>query len=405
MNNRSLWRPLDAAHLGNPYPMYRELRAADPVYLAQTGEYIVSRYDDIKEILKSSVFESGNRLAWMKRGIQYMDNKEEDFRAILQAMNSFVLMLNGEQHQRIRNFVIRTWSDREVDSLIRRNATLLLDGLRGRSEIDFVTEYAQPLPVLTISSILGISVTNTQQLIDLGIAMTKALDLYLTLKDLVHLNRAAADFVSLFRDQIRYKSTHPDGGLLSRMIQYNKAEAFGLSEEELISIAIFLFTAGEETSASLISNSLHNLLIHPDQMALVREHPELTESAIEEVLRYDSVVHLLGRISQKKFNLRDKLIPTGATMTLVIASANRDESVFENADQFIITRKPNRHLSFGSGRHFCLGDWLGRSQSRIAIEAFLDRFPTIELPPQQLSWYPNIAVRRLNTLRITVRED
>ncbi len=404
MTNRSLWRPLDAANFRNPYGMYRELRTTDPVHLSQTGEYIVSRYDDVREILKSNSFESGNRLAWLKRGIEYLDNKEEDLRAIYQAMNSFILMLNGEHHQRIRNFVTRTWNDRDVDSLISEHARRLLDGLRSRTDIDFVVEYAQALPVLTISSILGVPSTDPRHLIELGTAMTKGLDLYPTLKDLVNLNRSAAEFIAIFRDQIRHKQVHPDEGLLSRMIQRNRDEDVGLSEEELISIAIFLFTAGEETTASLISNTMHTLLTHPDQMAQLRSHPEQIESAIEEVLRYDSAVHLLGRICSKETSLRNRVIPAGATITLVIASANRDENYFDKPDQFIISRKPNRHLSFGTGKHYCLGDWLGRRQSRIAIESFLQCFSNITLPEQKLSWYPNIAVRRLNSLRVALTE-
>lgn len=399
MNNHSLWRPLEPDNIGNPYRMYEQLRATDPVYLAQTREYIVTRYDDVKFILKSHSFESGNRLTWLKRGVAYFDNKDEDLRAIYQAMNSFILMLNGEQHTRIRNFVSKTWNNREVEQLVQSNVNTLLNGIRDK-EIDFVSDFAQPLPVHTISGILGIPVADTKYLIDLGVAMTRTLDLYVSLKDLVQMNKAAADFISFFREQFRMKYDRPDDGLLSRLIHRNRSENLGLSEDELISIAIFLFTAGEETSASLISNSMLNLLSHPDQLARLREDPGLTESAIEEVLRYDSIVHLLGRVSKEEVMIRDKVIPAGSTMTLVVGSANRDEEVFEHADQFIIDRKPNRHLSFGSGTHYCLGDWLGRRQSQLAIRSFLSRFPAITLPDQKLSWFRNLAVRRLNSLRI-----
>ncbi|MDQ2656349.1 MAG: cytochrome P450, partial [Bacteroidota bacterium] len=182
----------------------------------------------------------------------------------------------------------------------------------------------------------------------------------------------------------------------------NRREKLGLTDEELVSIGIFLFTAGEETSASLISNAMLNLLRHPDQLELLRAKPELIDSAIEEVLRYDSIVQLLGRVSKEEITLGGKVIPAGATMTLVIGSANRDEGVFERADEFLITRKPNRHLSFGSGVHYCLGDWLGRRQSQLAISTLLHRYAHITLPAQELTWFRNLAVRRLNALRIKV---
>jgi pimeloyl-[acyl-carrier protein] synthase len=399
MNNPLLWRPLDKDYIRDPYTMYEQLRSTDPVYLAQTKEYIITRYDDVKEILKSSSFESGNRLSWLKRGVAYFDNKDEDLRAIYQAMNSFILMLNNEHHLRIRNFVAKAWNNREVDGIIRENTGMLLKEMKGK-DLDFVSAYAQPLPVYTISRILGIPVADCQHLIQLGVAMTKTLDLYISLKDLVLMNRAAADFISFFQEQIKIKYDRPDEGLLSRMIQKNRTENHGLSEEELVSIAIFLFTAGEETSASLISNTMLNLLKHPDQLAQLRQQPDLIELAIEEVLRYDSIVQLLGRVAKEEVTIRGKVIPADATVTLVVASANRDENTFQQADQFIISRNPNRHLSFGSGVHYCLGDWLGRRQSQLAVQMFLNRFPTITLPDQELTWYKNLAVRRLNALQI-----
>jgi cytochrome P450 len=401
MKSSLLWRPLEPANIRDPYAMYKTLRQTDPVHLAQTQEYIITRYEDVKEILKSPSFQSGNRLEWLKRGVQYFDNKDEDFRAISQAMNSFILMLNDEHHLRIRNFVTKTWSNRKVDDIIHSNIQILLKQIKDK-DFDFIMGYAQPLPVYTISRILGVPVTDCQHLIQLGVAMTKTLDLYVSMKDLVLMNKAASDFISFFQEQIKTKYDKPDDGLLSQMIVRNRTENLGLSEEELISIAIFLFTAGEETSASLISNALLNLLKHPDQLNRLRQSPELIDSAIEEVLRYDSVVQLLGRVAKEDVVIGGKLIPANATVTLVVASANRDDLAFQQADEFIITRKPNRHLSFGSGKHFCLGDWLGRRQSQLALDVFIKTFPNISLPEQELTWYKNIAVRRLNALQVRV---
>ena len=401
MNKAALWRPLDKENISNPYRMYEQLRSTQPVYRSQTNEYIITRYRDVKQILKSPSFESGNRFTWLKRGIDYFDNREQDLRAIYQAMNSFILMLNDEHHMRIRSFIARTWSNREVDTIIRSNVEMLLREIKGK-DFDFVGSYAQPLPVHTISAILGVPTTDVQHLIALGTAITKTLDLYVTLKDLVMINKAAKEFIEYFQEQIKIKSDHPDEGLLSKLIQRNKSENAGLTEQELVSIAIFLFTAGEETSAGLISNAMLALLRHPHQLALLRRSPDLIVPTIDEVLRYDSTVQLLGRISKKPVTLHNKVIPSGASITLVVGSANRDEEVFENADRFIISRQPNRHLSFGTGVHYCLGDWLGKRQSQLAIQMFLDRFPEITLPDQELAWYKNIAIRRLNALQICV---
>lgn len=398
-----LWKPLAEENVSNPYGMYERLRREDPVHQAQTGEFIITRYGDIRDVLRSPAFESGNRLTWLKNGIRYFENKRADFSAIYRAMNSFILMLNDAQHARIRSFISKAWSHREVDDLITKNIATILHGLK-EGELDFVTDYAQPVPVFTISGILGVPVNDYRHLMQLGVAMTKTLDLYVTLKDLVTMNQAAEDFIEYFREQIKHKYDNPDGSLLSILIQKNSDQKTGLSEEELISIAIFLFTAGEETSAGLISNAMLHLAQHPAQLQALRADPALIDSAIDEVLRYDSVVQLLGRIAKEDVHIGNKRIAAGSPVTLAIASGNRDEEAFQHPDQFVITRKPNRHLSFGTGVHHCLGDWLGRRQSQLAVNAFLRRFPHIKLPEQKLSWYKNIAVRRLDGLKVQVGE-
>lgn len=397
----NLWRPLTAENVRNPYHMYRALREQDPVHLSQTGEYILTRYDDIRYILKNPSFRSGNRLDWLRRGVAYLENKEEDLRAIRDAMNSFVLMLNGEQHRRIRTFISKAWHNREVDTIIQENIFNLLKSLSGKKTIDVVSEFAQPLPVYTISRILGIPVSDCRNLIELGMSMTKALDLYITLKDMVRIDNAAREFIAFFSDQIRQKYDKPDDGLLSQLILTNRSENAGLTDEELVSIAIFLFTAGEDTTASLITNALMNLLIRPVEMENVRRRPEKIPAVIEEVLRYDAVVHLVGRICSEQTPLGDKVIPAGATVTLALAAANRDPLVFPEPDEFIIDRTPNRHLAFGSGSHYCLGDWLGRRQSQLALNAILSHWPNLKLNDPAPDWYENLAIRRRKSLIVS----
>ncbi|MFZ6014061.1 MAG: cytochrome P450 [Bacteroidota bacterium] len=401
MNKPLLWKPFDPEYVRDPYQMYRILREQDPVHLAQTKEFIITKYDDVKEILKSPSFQSGNRLEWLKRGIQYFENKEEDFKAIYSAMNSFILMLNAPGHTRIRNFVSKAWNDREVDDIIKKNIAKLLAKLPGK-QIDIVDDYAQPLPVLTISDILGIPTSDYNYLKDLGITMTKTLDLYVSLKDMVQMNDAARKFIDFFSEQVRLKSDKPDEGLLSKLMRKNKADGFGLTEQEIISISIFLFIAGEETSASLISGTIYHLLRHPYQLDLLRQQPELSASTIEEVLRFDPIVQLLGRIAKEDYKIRSKTIPAGSTVTLVVGSANRDETVFDQADNFVIARQPNRHLAFGTGVHFCLGDWLGRRQGQLGVQSFLQQYPHLTLVDQEISWYKNLAIRSLQSLRVNL---
>lgn len=395
-----LWKPLAPENVRDPYRMYDALRNASRIYLAQTGEYIVTGYEEVKTILKSQTFRTGNRLDWIKRQVKYLENKEQDLQAIHEAMNSFILMLNPPEHTRVRHFVNRAWDQREVDAIIQRNVEHLL-GRLGHGPFDVAREYAQPLPVMVICDILGITTSDYQSLADLAVAMNKTLDLYVSVKDLVSMNKASKRFVTFFQEHIKAKEDCPDESLLSKMIRKNHAENTGLNSRELTSIGIFLFIAGAETAASLITNCFFLLASNPDQMALLRQQPELLADAVEEVLRFDPPVQLLGRVSTIDFNLNSITIPANATVTLVIGAANRDESVFPKPNNFVIARKPNRHLSFGSGIHFCLGDWLGKREAQIAVSSFFRRYDEIQLVNEELSWNKNLAIRRLDRLMVS----
>lgn len=402
MSNNLLWKPYAPEYVRDPYSMYKILRDQDPIHKAQTKEYIITKYDDVKTILKSSSFDTGNRLEWLNRGIKYLANKDEDFTAIYAAMNSFILMLNSTNHIRIRSFVSKTWNDKDVDAIILKNINDLIPEIS--SEFDLVSSFTQPLSVRTACNILGLETDEYNYLKDLAISMTKTLDLYISYKDLISINDSAVRFISFFSNQIKIKSDKPDKGLLSKLIQKNKLEHLGLTEEELVSLAIFLFIAGEETSASLISSGIYNLLLHPDQLNLLQSNPDLITSAVDELLRYDSVVQLLGRISKEDYKIGEMVIPAQSTVTLVLGSANRDETIFAEPNALNITRNPNRHLSFGSGVHFCLGDWLAKRQAQLAIGTFFQKFPNAKLMDKEVGWYNNLAIRSLKSLPVQTQD-
>jgi pimeloyl-[acyl-carrier protein] synthase len=402
MANNYLWQPYAPENLRDPYPMYKKLRNTQPVHYAQTKEYIVTGYDDVKEILKSNAFETGNRMEWVRRGVQYLQSKDEDFSALYHAMNSFVLMLNAPQHMKIRTFISRAWDNREVDTIILRNIEKVLAGI-SETEFDAVMDFAQPVSLHIISDILGISVKDHRHLHQLGHNMARSIDLYPSMRDLVKINDAAGEFIDFFREQISAKQIHPDEGLLSKLITKNKLEGTGLSEPEIISIAIFLFIAGEETTAGAIGSGIYSLLNHPHELEKLRNDNTLIDTATEEILRHDSIVQLLGRISKTDYTINNTVIPAGSAVTMVVGSANRDETIFDRPDEFKIDRKPNRHLTFGSGPHFCLGDWLGRRELSFSMRAFFEKFRTIQLSEAGPQWNSNLAVRTLKSLKVTTK--
>lgn len=393
-----LWSPFDPSHIGNPYPMYERLRNEDPVHRSQTGEYIVTRYSDVKSILKSADYRSGNRLEWLTLGIEYFKNRDEDLGNIYKAINSFVLFMNPPDHTVIRNFVMKTWDDREVEGMIERVVETQLQKLTGT--FDVVKDFAQPVPAMVICEVLGIPMDEFEYLRSLGVKMIRALDLYHSMKDLVELNEASGDFVKYFGEFIR---RGPRKGLLGKLVSANEREKL-LNEEQMISVAIFLFIAGEETTANSISSALHAFIKTNTYRQLRENHQLLRTTALEEFFRYDGPVHLLGRISKKETLIGNTTIPINSPLTLVIASANRDETEFPNAGSLDISRTPNQHLAFGYGTHFCMGEWLGKLQTRIALEKFISKFSDVRIEPQNITWMKNIAVRGITSLIVNAKE-
>ena len=399
MATDQLWRPFDRKHITNPYAMYKRLREEDPVHLSQTGEWVITRYEDTRNILRSNDFLVGNRFEWLKKGIGYFKYKEMDFSSIENAMKGFILFLNPPHHTRIRKFIHQVWNTREVEGIIRNNLEQLLSKPSG--QFDLVHELGKPLPAMTISKILGLPANDYAYLKEQGSVMIKALDLYISFKDILRINDAAKNFIEYFKKIVQEKENHPDEGIVSKLVQLNKQEGT-LNDDELISTCILLFIAGEETSIGLMSTGLYNLLVHPEILQQLRNNHSKIPNVLEELLRYDSPVQIVGRIAGKDCTLGGKSIKAGETLTICLGSANRDSEVFDRPDEFLPDRTENKHIAFGGGAHYCLGDWLARIQTQLMIEALLNQFRKIELIDAMPEWNNNLAIRTLVKLPVKI---
>ncbi len=197
----------------------------------------------------------------------------------------------------------------------------------------------------------------------------------------------------------------PRDDLASALIQAEEA-GDKLSEDELLAMVFLLLIAGHETTVNLIGNGMLALLENPDQMEKLRRDPAMIKTAVEELFRYTSP----GFMSTERYAREDSIvqgvtIPRGGMTLGLIGSANRDETVFENADALDITRDPNKHLSFGQGIHFCVGAPLARLEGQIAINTLLRRMPDLRLSvaPDSLHWRPSMILRGLDTLPASFR--
>ena len=395
----SLWRPLDTQNRINPYPMYEQLRSAAPVYRANTGEWILTTYKDVKAILTDRSYGVGNRKEWLHKGVTYLADKQIDLQYILKAIDTFILQLDPPQHTHIRRFITEHWDKDGVNGMIKQHVKVALNAI-SQPEFDLVTDFTSKIPAANLCSIMGLSTQDQQLLHELSHEMIKALDLYVSVKDLVQLNEAAHEFINFFRTKIDARDF--GDGLLKKLYEANKQEGYPLTDEQFISVMIFLFVAGEETSVSFLGLALYH--IYSNNLQKEYAGTEHIATRMEELLRYDSPVQVLGRIAGKNTVVGNTKIRRGDTLTLVIGAANRDPEAFDMPHRLMPDRNP-RHLSFGKGIHFCLGDWLARMTAQITIPMFINRFSTLKLVSEPDSWYDNIAIRGFQKLKVTTKSS
>ncbi|MEO1286884.1 MAG: cytochrome P450, partial [Chloroflexota bacterium] len=204
------------------------------------------------------------------------------------------------------------------------------------------------------------------------------------------------------RKQIKIRRQNPKDDLLTALIDAEEA-GDSLSEGETVAMVVLLLIAGHETTVNLIASGMATLLQYPEQLEQLRANPEQMPSAIEELLRYTVPVETATeRYAREDITLHDVTIPKGSLTLAALASANRDETIFQNPDTLDITRSPNRHLSFGHGIHYCLGAPLARMEGAIAIQTLLDNAPDIQLaiPAGQLEWRQGMVLRGLKKLPV-----
>ena len=208
--------------------------------------------------------------------------------------------------------------------------------------------------------------------------------------------RKSASISSLLVAKLRKE---PGDNLISALLAL-EAQGEGLSADDLFSNSILLLAAGHETTTNLIGNGMLALFQNPDQLRDLREHPELIESAIEELLRYDAPVQWTSRVAGEDLTFAGKQIKRGEILLASVGAANRDPAIFPNPDRLDIRRSDNKHLSFGIGIHFCLGASLARMEAQIAIETMLRRMPNLRMPKQKIRWRKGTTFRGLHSLRL-----
>lgn len=387
----------------NPFPTLAKMRAAGPVIRAKIpilGKiWLVTSYAAVDEMLRDHQrFVRDARNAGQNKFTDWQWWLSRLFRSAADNM----LSKDEPDHRRLRSLVDEAFLRRSVESMHDRVQTLadeILDETISKSHdprrIDFL-EFARQFPLAVICELLGFSGEDRAKFTywARGISTVSSLTGFLML--LPNMFRIGRHF----RRQFQLCREQPREGLISLLVQVEEA-GDTLSESELQAMAFLLLFAGHETTTHLLATGLLSLQDHPDEKAALTTDWTLAQTAVEEMLRYNSPVQFTKpRIASEDLDFHGQKIGRGDYLIAMLASANSDPARFTDPERFDIRRSPNPHLSFGTGIHVCLGAKLARMEAEIAFERLFTRYPNLQLAVERkdISWSTRIGLRAIQSL-------
>ena len=387
--------PYDYGFQEDPYPVYARLRAEDPLHHNEIHDFwVLSRHADIAAALRDDTTYSNamgvslDKSAWGPHAHKTM---------------SFLAM-DPPRQQRLRSLVSRGFTPRRVRDLAPRIQAMtvtyfdaVLDG-----DLDWIADFAGKLPMDVISELMGVPAPDRDEIRRLADLVVHREEGVLDVPE--EGMAAALDLVVYYTEMVEQRKKQRTEDLTSALLD---AEIDGdkLADEEIIGFLFLMVVAGNETTTKLLGNALFHLSAHPDQQAAVWDDVEQVQPWIEETLRFDTSSQMVARHLKKDVALHGKVAPAGSKLMIVLGSANRDERVFSRADEYDIRRDKDevaQLISFGGGRHFCLGAHLARLEARIALEELVRRTRTVEVDRSNAKRVHSTNVRGFASLPMTV---
>ncbi|MCP2341517.1 cytochrome P450 family protein [Actinomadura rupiterrae] len=393
--------PADFTSMFDPYPLMERIRDAGRVQRVGKpgmGEFwVVTGYEDVLTVLTDARFST--RPPTGPRPGEPAEGAAGGERSVLEVS---LLSTDPPDHTRLRRAVSRVFTVRRVATLrprVKEITGLLLDEVAPTGHADLVADLAFPLTMAVICELLGVPLEDRDAFGRWSIALVLPPNPPEVLRSAEHAQRMLTGY---FTDLIARKRAAPQDDLLSDLAR-PRPSAEGLSDRELLGMAILLVLAGHETTVNLVGTGIMTLLLHPDQLAVLRDDPDLLPAAVEELIRYTGPIGTgLARFATCDLDLAGTRIRRGDLVVTSLAAANRDPARYSAPHRFDIHRSQTPHVGFGHGIHFCLGAALARLEAEVAIGTALRRLPDLALakPAEQLRWRTS-SLRGLAELPVT----
>jgi len=372
-----IFNPFSPDFLRDPYPAFQQLRATAPLHKTDMGFWVASRYDDVTLIMRDKRFGKG----YVER-TEKMHGPDIWQQPAYASMRNWMLVKDPPDHGRLRGLVARAFAPRHLTALRPRIQQLVdasLDKLEGRSEMEFISEFAHPLPVHVICDMLGIPEGERQQFFEGSRIAGRLIDpTPMTPEELAEVNAGNLQQADYFKSLFARRRESPGDDITSELLQAAE-DGDKLSEDELVANVILLFGAGHETTVNLLGNGMLALLTYPDEWEKLKADPSLVPGAVEEMLRFDSSVQMTGRTAIEDVEINGITIPQGDSVLSLLGAANRDGDEFADPEAFKVDRQGVRPTSFGGGIHHCLGAPLARMEAEIAFTSLIKRLPNLRL--------------------------
>jgi len=371
----------------NPYPLHNQIRSLDPVYFSEIGDFwFLTRYKDVESALNDPRLSSHLKVLYARQ-LQKLDISI--ITNFLQLAEHQLIDKDPPEHTRMRKISLQGFTVNALESwrsIIQETTDSLLDRVQNRHSMDIVADLSIQLPALIISKIFDIPETDRQNFLQWGtdVATFWGVPSNQNIEEMARkADRGAVSFTNLLKRIIEERKRHLGNDMISLLIAAFEQNQINL--EQLPSLCINILNAGHVTIGEAIPNGLNLLLNHPEQLHNLKENPELINSAVEEMLRFDPPALAIFRVAKENLTIGGKEIKSGSVIVLGLGAANHDPEKFESPEVFDITRSPNEHLGFGKGIHFCLGAVLARMELTICFNTLLRRMPNISFHPDKVA--------------------
>lgn len=389
------------AKLDDPFPDLKYFRANRPVFhSAPLNTWFVFKYDDVAALFPDPRL-TANRMAGFVDAAPA--EVRADLRRIAPYLERWMLMTDGAAHTRIRSHMQLGLTPAVVQRLsgrIRQSADELLDRVQAAGRFDVAGEFAFLLPAYVLSDLFGVKPEDRGRIVQWSVDFIDFFNIIpITVDNSRRLLASGFAMLDYTKELLTSRRAAPQDDFLG-MLAAGQADG-GLTTDEIAGNVMLLLLAGHVAMRNLVGNVVYLLLTHPDQFTRLKADPGLLRNVIEETLRFEPPVTMIPRVAVEDFDLHGNAIKKGQVVQLNIASANRDEAHFPDADRFDVTRPPGKHLSFGTGPHGCFGAALAREIAHIGLGRLLERMPGIRLDTgKPIVWYRNAANRGPSVLPV-----